>query len=150
MELLLFEIPRLENIDAEHRTQRFPKHHDYPALAGIAALDQDVRSPVIPESFIPYETLGCARSDRTLRDGAFGSIPGTSCQATIVLSLRDVSFEGRFPQALHPGYDRTVPPGHSRQASAGCYCEMSASRRDNTIVAWHEVPGIASPQSAVP
>jgi hypothetical protein len=34
--------------------------------------------------------IGCARSDRTLRDGFFWrALPGTSCQATIGLSLRD-------------------------------------------------------------
>src|SRR3984957_5701629 len=52
-------------------------------------------------------------------------VPGTSCQATIVPSLRDIS----------------------QQALARCCCEMSASasRRDNTIVARHEVPGKAPP-----
>ena len=34
--------------------------------------------------------ISCARSYRTLRDGSFdGRFPGTSCQATIPLSLRD-------------------------------------------------------------
>jgi hypothetical protein len=34
--------------------------------------------------------ISCARSYRTLRDGSFGArFPGTSCQATIGLSLRD-------------------------------------------------------------
>jgi hypothetical protein len=34
--------------------------------------------------------IRCARSYRTLRDGSFeGPFPGTSCQATIGLSLRD-------------------------------------------------------------
>jgi hypothetical protein len=34
--------------------------------------------------------IGCARSYRTLRDGSFeGAFPGTSCQATIGLSLWD-------------------------------------------------------------
>ena len=37
--------------------------------------------------------ISCARSYRTLRDGSFwgGDVPGTSCQATIGLSLRDVT-----------------------------------------------------------
>jgi hypothetical protein len=36
--------------------------------------------------------ISCARSYRTLRDGSFeDAFPGTSCQATIGLSLRDVT-----------------------------------------------------------
>ena len=41
--------------------------------------------------------ISCARSYRTLRDG---------------------SFEGRFPRHFVPGYDRTVPPGHIGTAAA--------------------------------
>ena len=48
-----------------------------------------------PKSFPIFAPFGsdaysCARSYRTLRDG---------------------SFEGRFPRHFVPGYDRTVPPG---------------------------------------
>src|SRR5580693_6233901 len=53
----------------------------------------------------------------------------------------------RCPRHFVPGYDRTVPPGHSQQALAGCCCQMSASasRRDNTDrsqarSAWNSVP----------
>jgi hypothetical protein len=31
-------------------------------------------------------------------------------------TLRDGSFEGRFPRHFVPGYDRTVPPGHTGSA----------------------------------
>jgi hypothetical protein len=33
-------------------------------------------------------------------------------------TLRDGSFEGRFPRHFVPGYDRTVPPGHMGTATA--------------------------------
>ncbi len=37
--------------------------------------------------------IRCVRSYRTLRDGSFGGrFPGTSCQATISLSLRDEKY----------------------------------------------------------
>jgi hypothetical protein len=39
--------------------------------------------------------ISCARSYRTLRDGSFkDALPGTSCQATIGLSLRDRLADG--------------------------------------------------------
>ena len=44
---------------------------------------------VIPAGVRPFR-ISCARSYRTLRDGSStDAFPGTSCQATIVLSLRD-------------------------------------------------------------
>jgi len=57
--------------------------------------------------------INCTRSDRTLRDG---------------------SFEGRFPRHFVPGYDRRVPPGRRwqtfrKQHLAKACCEMS--RRDS-------------------
>ena len=73
----------------------------------------------------------CARSYRTLRDG---------------------SFEGRFPRHFVPGNDRCPPTGGvadiSRQHLAKACCQMS--RRDGAIVAWHEVPGTAPPQKSRP
>src|ERR1700674_747207 len=60
-----------------------------------------------------YRCAHLHESHRTLRDGFWGgAVPGTSCQATIAPSLRDIS----------------------QQALARCCCEMSASasRRDNT------------------
>src|ERR1700736_3557163 len=39
-----------------------------------------------------------------------GMIPGISC-ARSYRTLRDGSFEGRFPRHFVPGYDHAVPPG---------------------------------------
>ncbi len=53
--------------------------------------------------------INCARSYRTLRDGFFGGgFPGTSCQATISLSLRGLSDFGHFEKgdALKCPYTR--------------------------------------------
>ena len=79
------------------------------------------------ESVAPGFTsvISCAQSHRTLRDGSLGVavVPGTSCQATIGLSLRDVHAD----------------ISHSRE-----------SQRDGAIVAWREVPGTAPPQKSRP
>jgi hypothetical protein len=51
-----------------------------------------VRNFVIPYCNDPIEVRTLARIRRTLRDGSFGvRLPGTSCLATIALSLRDKS-----------------------------------------------------------
>ena len=50
---------------------------------------------VLRDALSTRKTSGirCARSYRTLRDGSFGGrFPGTSCQATISLSLRDEKY----------------------------------------------------------
>ena len=72
-----------------------------------------------PDHTVPYGTV--------LSRNAF---PGTSCLATIVLSLRDALAD------------------ISQQHLARACCEMS--RRDGTIVAWHEVPGTGATQKSRP
>src|ERR1700730_4979616 len=58
-------------------------------------------------------------------------------------TLRDGSFERRFPRHFVPGYDRLslrdVLADIAQQPLARACCEMS--RRDDAIVARHEVPG---------
>jgi len=56
-------------------------------------------------------------------------------------------------QALRAGYDRTVPPGHFATGfSEMLFAKCLPARPVGTtpIVAWHEVPGTASLERAVP
>jgi hypothetical protein len=71
-----------------------------------------------------------------------GAFPGTSCQATIGLSLRDrtcclAASESPTSSPFDLWFSVGAIPNPSILAKA-C-CEMS--RRDGVIVAWHEVPG---------
>jgi hypothetical protein len=50
--------------------------------------------------------------------------PGISC-ARSYRTLRDGSFEGRLTRHFVPGYDRTVPPGHTGTAAAVKTLKMS-------------------------
>ena len=78
----------------------------------------DKLRPIIP---YPYGTV--------LSRDAF---PGTLCQATLNMSLRD-----RLQSVLSL---REALPDISQQHLAKARREMS--RRDSAIVAWHEVPGL--------
>jgi hypothetical protein len=57
-----------------------------------ACVENCAFSSSVPPSNFLGSGISCARSYRTLRDDSFlsrGAFPGTSCQATIGLSLRD-------------------------------------------------------------
>ena len=65
-------------------------------------------------------------------------IPGTSCLATIVLSLRD-KIQATAEALLKLALMGLKPVGVKLSKASAVECVLS--RRDSTIVARHEVPG---------
>src|ERR1700722_1711065 len=91
-------------------------------------------------------------SNRTLRDGSFlggGAIPGTSYQATIASSLRDISQQDLAALPLH--HARLSLPTNYQLTSSSCReCPLARPVGTTPIVAWHEVPAKASLERTVP
>ena len=87
-----------------------------------------------PESLSGLARRGNALSRRTLRDGSLGDpFPGTSCQATIVKSLRDAAATPENVQTPEPrsGYTTSpsgFSPGNRRKIDSPCSCRGDRNR----------------------
>src|ERR1700730_7764514 len=78
-----------------------------------------------------------------------GAIPGTSYQATIASSLRDISQQDLAALPLH--HARLSLPTNYQLTSSSCReCPLARPVGQTPIVAWHEVPAKASLERTVP
>jgi hypothetical protein len=104
-----------------HIEQQFEHHRAFRAATiGV----------VLRDALLTRKTAGisCARSYRTLRDGPFGArFPGTSCQATIVLSLRDENSEILCERLLRGAIALLGKPGGRDHLAEG----------NSAIIRWH-------------